>query len=178
MFSVSADGRLSLTGRDRRCALGRAGVRPAADKREGDGATPAGLWPLRSVLWRPDRLSAPSSRLPARAIEPDDGWCDAPLDPAYNRPVRLPYPASAERMWRQDGVYDLVVVLGYNDAPVVQGAGSAIFMHVARSDYAATEGCIALALDDLLELVSRAAPGDAVRLAVRSDGDQSAFREN
>ena len=81
-------------------------------------------------------------------------------------------------MWREDGVYDLVVVLGYNDAPVVQGAGSAIFMHVARSDYAATEGCIALALDDLLELVSRAAPGDAVRVAVRGDGDQSAFREN
>src|SRR5579859_1914058 len=170
MFSVSADGRLSLAGRDRRCALGRAGVRPAADKREGDGATPAGLWPLRNVLWRADRLSAPWSRLPARAIEPDDGWCDAPLDPAYNRPVRLPYPASAERIWREDGVYDLVVVLGYNDAPVVRGAGSAIFMHVARADYAATEGCIALALDDLVELVSLAAPGDAVRVAARGEG--------
>jgi L,D-peptidoglycan transpeptidase YkuD (ErfK/YbiS/YcfS/YnhG family) len=167
MFSVSADGRLSLAGRDRRCALGRGGVR--FDKREGDSATPAGVWPLRTMLWRPDRLSVPSSRLPARAIGPDDGWCDAPLDPAYNRPVRLPYPASAERMWREDGVYDLVVVLGYNDAPVVHGAGSAIFMHVARSDYAATEGCIALALEDLVELVSRAAPGDAVRVAVRGE---------
>jgi L,D-peptidoglycan transpeptidase YkuD (ErfK/YbiS/YcfS/YnhG family) len=172
MFSVSANGGLSLASRDRRCALGRAGVRSAADKREGDGATPAGLWPLRNVLWRPDRLSAPSSRLPARAIGPDDGWCDAPLDPAYNRPVRLPYPASAERLWRDDGVYDLVVVLGYNDAPVVRGAGSAIFMHVARSDYAATEGCIALALDDLVELVSRAAPGDVVRVAAaQGEGD-------
>jgi L,D-peptidoglycan transpeptidase YkuD (ErfK/YbiS/YcfS/YnhG family) len=165
MFSVSADGWLSLAGRDVRCALGRAGVRTAADKREGDGATPAGLWPLRSVLWRPDRLTAPSSRLPVWAIQPDDGWCDGPLDPAYNRPVRLPYGASAERLWREDGVYDLVVLLGYNDTPVVPGAGSAIFMHVARPDYAATEGCIALALEDLVELVSRAAPGDAVRVA-------------
>src|SRR5579859_5610618 len=161
MFSVSADGRLSLEG--------RAVVRPAADKREGDGATPAGLWPLRSLLWRPDRLPAPASRLPGRAIEADDGWCDAPQDPAYNRPVRLPYPASAERMWREDGLYDLVVVLGYNDRPVVSGAGSAIFMHVSRPGYAATEGCIALALEDLVELVGRAAPGDGVRVAFQDD---------
>jgi L,D-peptidoglycan transpeptidase YkuD (ErfK/YbiS/YcfS/YnhG family) len=166
MFSVSAEGQLSLAGRDVRCVLGRSGIRAAADKREGDGATPAGLWPLRSLLWRPDRLTAPSSRLPARAIEPDDGWCDAPGDPAYNRLVRLPYPASAERMWREDGVYDLVVVLGYNDTPVVPGAGSAIFVHVARPDYAVTEGCIAVALKDLVELVNRAAPGDALRVAL------------
>src|SRR5277367_6867478 len=102
MFSVSGDGRLSLAGRDVRCALGRAGVRSAPGKREGDGATPAGLWPLRGVLWRPDRLAAPSSRLPVGPIQPDDGWCDAPGDPAYNRPVHLPYPGSAERLWRED----------------------------------------------------------------------------
>ena len=165
MFSVSAEGRLSLEGgREVRCALGHAGIRAAADKREGDGATPAGLWPLRRVLWRPDRMPALASRLPARPIEADDGWCDAPDDPAYNRLVRLPYPASAERLWRADGVYDLVVVLGYNDAPAIPGAGSAIFMHVARSGYAPTEGCVALALEDLLELVGRAAPGDSLRV--------------
>lgn len=171
MFSVSADGRLRLEGRELRCALGRAGVCPAADKQEGDGATPAGLWPLRSLLWRPDRVPTPSSRLPARAIEVDDGWCDAPADLAYNRPVRLPYPASAERMWRDDGLYDLVVVLGYNDAPVIPGAGSAIFMHVARPGYAPTEGCIALALEDLADLVGRAGPGDVVRVMVAGQGD-------
>jgi len=177
MFSVVADvghsresgrgatGFLRLGGREMRCALGRAGIRSAADKREGDGATPAGHWPLRNVLWRPDRMAAPSTRLPVRAIEPDDGWCDAPRDAAYNLPVRLPYPASAERLWRNDEVYDLVVVLGYNDAPVVPGVGSAIFLHVARPDYAATEGCIAIARDHLLELVARAAPGDAVLVA-------------
>jgi L,D-peptidoglycan transpeptidase YkuD (ErfK/YbiS/YcfS/YnhG family) len=146
--------------------LGRTGIRPAADKREGDGATPAGVWPLRTVLWRPDRIKAPSSLLPARPLKPDDGWCDAPLDPAYNRPVDLPYPASAERMWREDGVYDLVAVLGYNDAPVVPEAGSAIFLHVARPDYTATEGCIAMALADLLDLLARAAPGDSVCIAL------------
>jgi L,D-peptidoglycan transpeptidase YkuD (ErfK/YbiS/YcfS/YnhG family) len=177
MFSVFAEqpepgggaaqqGRLRLGGREARCALGRTGIRPAADKREGDGATPAGVWPLRRVLWRPDRIEAPSLRLPALPIKPDDGWCDAPLDPAYNRPVDLPYPASAEQMWRGDGVYDLVAVLGYNDAPVVPGAGSAIFLHVARPDYSPTEGCIAMALADLLDLLARAALGDSVRVAL------------
>lgn len=169
MVSVFAEGRLLFEGRETRCALGRGGVAAAADKREGDGATPAGSWPMRSVLWRPDRISSPSTRLPRRAIEPADGWCDAPGDPAYNQPVRLPYPASAERMWRDDQVYDLVLVLGYNDAPVLPGAGSAIFMHVARPDYGLTEGCIALALQDLVDLVERAAPGDAVRVAAQGD---------
>jgi L,D-peptidoglycan transpeptidase YkuD (ErfK/YbiS/YcfS/YnhG family) len=170
MFSVYAadpgmTGRLRLQSREVWCALGRGGVRSAADKREGDGATPAGLWPLRKVLWRPDKLAAPAGGLPAQAIEPHDGWCDAPADPAYNCPVRLPYPASAEPMWRKDDLYDLVVVLGHNDSPVVPGAGSAIFMHVALPDYAPTEGCIALALADLVELVRGAKPGDALRVA-------------
>jgi L,D-peptidoglycan transpeptidase YkuD (ErfK/YbiS/YcfS/YnhG family) len=167
MVSVFEDGRLRWAGREVRCALGRGGVRPIGEKREGDGGTPAGVWPVRSVLWRSDRTAAPSSRLPERRIAPDDGWCDAPMDGAYNRLVRLPYGASAERMWREDRVYDLVVVLGYNDDPVVPGAGSAIFMHVARPDYGPTEGCIALALADLLELVRRLAPGDGVRVATR-----------
>src|SRR5579859_7627465 len=164
IFCVSATGRLSLGGRTVCCALGRGGVLPAANKREGDGATPAGLWPLRTLLWRPDRVQAPVSQLPSRALDIDDGWCDAPFDPGYNRPVRLPYPASAERMWREDGLYDLVIVLGYNDAPVVPGAGSAIFIHVARPGYGPTDGCIALAWEDLLALVGRAGPEDTVRV--------------
>jgi len=170
MVPVFGDGRLILAARPVRCALGRAGVCPHEEKREGDGRTPAGTWPVRRVLWRPDRLATPSSRLPTTAIEPDDGWCDAPLDPAYNRPVRLPYPASAERMWRPDGLYDLVVVLGYNDDPVVPGAGSAIFMHVARADYAPTEGCIAVHKEDLMALVTCAAPGDTVQVTVQGQG--------
>jgi L,D-peptidoglycan transpeptidase YkuD (ErfK/YbiS/YcfS/YnhG family) len=102
--------------------------------------------------------------LPNAPLAEDDGWCDAPDDPAYNQPVRLPYPASAERLWCDDRVYDLIVVLGYNDDPVVPGAGSAIFLHLARPDYAPTQGCIALAATDLLHLLSLARPGDALRV--------------
>ena len=104
IFSATSDGSLDIGGRSVRCALGRSGVLPAADKREGDGASPLGVWPLRKVLYRPDREPAPKTRLPVQALTPSDGWCDAPGDPAYNRPVRLPYPASAETLWREDRV--------------------------------------------------------------------------
>lgn len=147
-----------------RCALGPAGIVAAADKREGDGATPAGSWVLRRVLYRADRVSAPQTALPLRPIRPDDGWCDAPGDPAYNRPVRLPYPASCETMTRDDGLYDVVVILGHNDAPPVAGLGSAIFLHCARADYAATEGCVALAPGDLDDVLRLARPGDALAI--------------
>jgi L,D-peptidoglycan transpeptidase YkuD (ErfK/YbiS/YcfS/YnhG family) len=135
-----------------RCALGRGGLR--RDKREGDGATPVGSWPMRRLLYRGDRIADPETSLPRSVIAPDDGWCDASLDANYNTPVRLPYPASAEALWRPDHVYDLIVPLGYNDAPIVSGAGSAIFLHAARPDYAPTEGCVALAVADLLRILA------------------------
>jgi len=144
----------TFAGRRLRCAIGRGGI--ARDKREGDGATPLGRWPLRRVLFRPDRLEAPETRLPVAPLAAEDGWCDDPNDAAYNKPVRLPYPGRHERLWRADGVYDVLVVLAHNDDPPVPGRGSAIFLHVARPDYAPTEGCVALAREDLL-LVLRAA---------------------
>jgi len=143
-----------------RCALGKGGLK--RDKREGDGATPIGAWPMRRLLYRADRMGAPATRLPAAPIAPEDGWCDDPADPAYNRPVRLPYSAGHERLWREDALYDLLVVLGHNDDPVVAGLGSAIFLHVARPDYGPTEGCVALAHADLARVLVEAAPGDRV----------------
>jgi L,D-peptidoglycan transpeptidase YkuD (ErfK/YbiS/YcfS/YnhG family) len=133
------------------CALGRSGRR--ARKREGDGATPVGRWRLLYVLYRSDRVLRPATGLPVKPIGRSDGWCDAPADPNYNRPVRLPYPASAESLWRADGLYDLVVVLSHNHVPRVRGAGSAIFMHLARPGYRPTEGCIALRRAHMLVLL-------------------------
>ncbi|TWB36863.1 L,D-transpeptidase family protein [Nitrospirillum pindoramense] len=148
------------------CVIGRGGV--IADKREGDGGTPVGCFPLRRVLYRPDRTPAPVTALPLAAIAPTDGWCDDPGHAAYNRPVTLPFPASHEVMWRDDHVYDIVVVLGHNDDPPVPGLGSAIFMHLTRPDRAATAGCTALEADDLRRLLSHCRPGD--RLCVPSPG--------
>lgn len=151
---VFADGRLVFQGRTYRCALGRAGIVAAQRKREGDGATPAGLLPLRRIHYRADRGPIPATALPRSPIAPDDGWCDDPADPAYNRPVRRPFAASHEAMWRDDALYDIVGELGWNDAPVVPGRGSAIFLHLARADCGPTEGCVALARGDLLSVLA------------------------
>jgi L,D-peptidoglycan transpeptidase YkuD (ErfK/YbiS/YcfS/YnhG family) len=163
-FIARADGTLQLGERLIRCALGPGGVVPAADKREGDGATPAGVWPMLRVLYRPDRGEEPRTKLPIEAIDPSDGWCDDPKDAAYNRPVTLPFPASCETMWREDELYDVVVILAHNDAPPIPGLGSAIFLHCAKPGYPVTQGCVALARPDLLELLSLAGPGDAIEV--------------
>lgn len=139
---VPHQGRLIVKTRSFPCAIGSGGL--TARKTEGDGGTPIGRWSLREVFYRADRRPRPQTRLPARPIVPTDGWCDAPQDRNYNRIVTLPYPASAEHLWRDDHLYDLIVVLGYNDRPRIQGRGSAIFMHLARSGFPPTEGCLAL----------------------------------
>ena len=145
------------------CALGRGG-RTAA-KREGDGATPIGRFALREVFYRPDRIARPRTGLPVRPIRPDAGWCDDPKDRNYNRPIRQPYRASAERLWRTDALYDLFVVIGYNDRPRILGRGSAIFMHVAGPGFAATEGCVALRRNDLRRVLELLTPRTRVLIS-------------
>lgn len=138
------------------CALGRSGRR--AGKREGDGASPVGHFQLRRLYYRADRLRRPRSPLATVALRPSDGWCDAAADRNYNRHVRHPYPASAERLWRADHLYDLIVVLDHNERPRARGRGSAIFMHVASPGRRPTEGCIALDRRSLLRVLARIKP--------------------
>jgi L,D-peptidoglycan transpeptidase YkuD (ErfK/YbiS/YcfS/YnhG family) len=101
------------------------------------------------VLYRADRLSVPRCAVPVEPIAPNDGWCDDQGHRSYNRRVTLPFDASHERLWRDDAVYDVIGVLGWNDDPVERGRGSAIFLHLARPGYSPTEGCVALELRDL-----------------------------
>ncbi|MDO8290805.1 MAG: L,D-transpeptidase family protein [Parvibaculum sp.] len=147
-------GRLRFGVIDVPCALGRSGI--VTDKREGDGGTPTGTFPLRELRYRADRLAPPASPLETRVINANDGWCDAPADKNYNRFVTLPYPVSHEKLMRDDGLYDIVIMLGYNDDPVVSGKGSAIFFHLAKekaidgkSTLQPTEGCVALTLANM-----------------------------
>ena len=149
---VTSAGYLSLNGQTFRAALGWGGLR--TDKREGDGATPVAVLPLRNVLYRPDRGPPPVCAVPVAPIAPDDGWCDDPVRAEYNRPVRLPIAASAEALWRDDNVYDIIGVLGWNDSPPIAGRGSAIFLHIARPDYTPTEGCVALSASDLRHVLA------------------------
>jgi L,D-peptidoglycan transpeptidase YkuD (ErfK/YbiS/YcfS/YnhG family) len=154
-----------------RCTVGEGGIRE--DKVEGDAATPAGEYPLRRVYFRNDRLVLPKVRLPARPISEHDGWCDDPRSPTYNRLVHVPNDWSAEKMWREDGLYDLVVVVGYNDDPPEGEWGSAIFLHVARDDYAPTKGCVAFSQADLMELVALIGPATKLRILARSAAEEA-----
>jgi len=146
-------------------SFGRAGACVAADKREGDGHTPLGDWPLMTALLRPDRgLPALRTALPCRWLRPWDGWSDDPADPAYNSPVRHPHSHSAERLWRDDGAYDIIIALAHNTPPV-PGLGSAIFLHCLQVDARPTEGCVAIARDTLAGWLARFTP--ATRLLIK-----------
>jgi L,D-peptidoglycan transpeptidase YkuD (ErfK/YbiS/YcfS/YnhG family) len=156
------DGRLYWSGGNTAATVGRAGVK--VDKHEGDGATPAGTYPLVSIYYRPDRVAPPLSKLPVNPLAPNAGWVDEPSDANYNRPVSLPYPASAEQLWRDDELYDALVVIGYNMDPVVPGAGSAIFLHIAAPEFAPTAGCIAVQKQVLLGLLPLLRPGSKIAI--------------
>ncbi|MDI4664444.1 L,D-transpeptidase family protein [Xanthobacter autotrophicus] len=150
-------GLLRCGGRAFPVALGRSGI--AFDKREGDGRTPAGRWRIQRLLYRPDQGPRPVTRLPCRPLRPRDGWCDDAADRRYNRPVLLPMGGargiSHERMWRDDALYDLVLVLDHNSRPRVAGRGSAVFVHLAREGFRPTEGCVALRRADMTRLLAR-----------------------
>lgn len=159
----ATSGRLRIGSLEFPCALGRGGIK--ARKREGDGGTPLGTWRLGRVWYRADRVPRPWTALPVRPIRPDDGWCDGASDRNYNRPVRLPYAASAEALWRQDAVYDIVVVIEHNQRPRVRGHGSAVFLHLARPGFSPTEGCIAVSRSHMLRLLASLARGARLRIA-------------
>jgi L,D-peptidoglycan transpeptidase YkuD (ErfK/YbiS/YcfS/YnhG family) len=153
-------GLIALAHGVRRAALGRSGVR--ALKREGDGATPLGRFPIRLVLYRADRVARPCVLFPLRAIRGDDGWCEDPSDRNYNRLVKLSRRSIADRLTRADHLYDVILVLGHNDRPRMRGRGSAIFVHLARDGLAPTAGCIALSRRDLSALLAELRPDSQI----------------
>ena len=140
-----------------RCALGRAGIKP--DKKEGDGATPAGRYPLRRIWHRADRVTLPETAFETVSIRRKSGWCDASGHAAYNRPVNLPFTASHEKLWRRDGLYDVFFELGHNDAPPQKGRGSAVFLHLPQPAFRPTEGCVAVSPASMRFILVHARPG-------------------
>lgn len=150
---IVRDGTLIADGVAYECRIGREGL--ATDKREGDLKTPIGSFPMRWCYYRPDKMPTPQTLLPLLEITAADGWCDDAKHALYNQPVTLPFEGSHEKLFRDDGIYDLVIPLGYNDDPVKIGKGSAIFLHIMRPDGVGTEGCVALKREDLLALLPR-----------------------
>ncbi len=149
-------GWLLAGGRYIKVALGRAGIK--ANKREGDGATPAGRYRLVRVWWRPDRLPRPRTLLPLKPITRLDGWCEDPSDRRYNRAMRISPGQPGDRLWRSDALYDLVIEIDHNKRPRVSGRGSAVFVHVARPEFAPTAGCVSMPVKTLRQLLARLGP--------------------
>jgi L,D-peptidoglycan transpeptidase YkuD (ErfK/YbiS/YcfS/YnhG family) len=143
-------------------ALGRGGVR--ANKREGDGGTPLGIFRPKRIWWRADRHARPMTHLPLRRIRVDDGWCEDPSDRRYNQRVTVPQGSAADRLTRADALYDFIVEIDHNSRPRVSGRGSAVFMHVARPGFAPTAGCIALNIKSLRHLLARLGPRTRIHI--------------
>lgn len=137
-------------------SLGRAGIR--ADKREGDGGTPAGAFRPVRVWWRADRAIRPRTLLPIRRIGRNDGWSEDPADRRYNRPLTLAPGSAGDRLWRHDHLYDIIVEIDHNQRPRVAGRGSAVFIHLSRAGFAPTAGCVGLAPQRLRWLLARLGP--------------------
>lgn len=135
------------------CAIGRSGMVVA--KREGDGGTPRAELPLRRVFCRPKKGPLPQTLLRLRLMTPADAWCDDADDRRYNRLISRPPGEAEERLWRADDLYDIIVELGWNDAPVRKGRGSAIFWHLPRAGMTPTAGCIATTRDVFRKVLPR-----------------------
>ena len=146
------------------CVVGRGGI--GIKSGEGDGVTPVGRYPLRSLRYRPDLLSKPQTYLPTYPITPQDGWCDDPNHFKYNLPIKLPFHAAHEKLWRYDSLYNLIVDLGFNDNPPIPGLGSAIFMHVKSPTSSPTAGCIALTQPDLLDVLQNCSVDTFIHIKV------------
>ena len=146
-------GRLTAGCHTIRCTFGRSGLK--ALKREGDGATPFGAFCLIQLKYRADRTSARGSLLSAVPLKKNSGWCDDPTSGLYNREIRLPFAARHEKLWRNDHLYDTIIVLNHNQKPTIRFFGSAIFFHLCKVNYAPTEGCIAISAGDMRRLIPR-----------------------
>ena len=145
-----------MAGRQFPCSIGRGGIVPAELKREGDGATPMGTHRIVGVLYNASRLPRPSKS--ARAVGQWDRWSDDVRDPEYNHPVQLPHMVRHERLWRDDPLYDLVLVTDWNWSQTKPGKGSAIFVHRWRRPRFPTAGCVAFAPRDLLWIAKALRP--------------------
>ena len=134
------------------CAIGRGGLKK--NKVEGDLSTPIGAFKFNKIYYRADKLGETNFEIDSSIIQKNDGWCDDEKSKFYNQYIQFPFNESAEHLYREDDIYDILCVLNYNTSPIIPGLGSAIFLHIARSNFAGTEGCIALDKEALLKIAT------------------------
>jgi L,D-peptidoglycan transpeptidase YkuD (ErfK/YbiS/YcfS/YnhG family) len=153
MIIVKKSGYLQYKNLKFRCALGKAGIKKK--EKEGDNVTPKGKFKITSMYYRPDRIKNIITAIKKIKIKKNMGWCDDPDSHFYNQQISLPNKFSHEKLYRNDNLYDLILVLNYNANPIIKNKGSAIFIHIAKRNYKKTKGCIALKKKDLIKLISK-----------------------
>ena len=134
--------KLSIGSYKVKCAIGKRGI--GLKKKEGDKITPKGKFKIKSILFRKDRIKSLKSNIKVKNITKNMGWCDDPKANSYNQLIKFPFMFSAEKLYRKENTYDIIIVLNYNIDPIVKNKGSAIFLHIARKNYQKTNGCIAI----------------------------------
>ncbi len=153
MIIVKKSGYLKYKNLKFRCALGEAGIKKK--EKEGDSVTPKGTFEIIKIYYRPDRIKNITTDLKKIKIKKNMGWCDDSRSHFYNQQIKLPNKFGHEKLFRNDNLYDLILVLNYNINPTIKHKGSAIFIHIAKNSYKKTKGCIALKKEHLMELISR-----------------------
>tara|TARA_B100001564_G_scaffold299228_1_gene265609 strand:+ start:143 stop:634 length:492 start_codon:yes stop_codon:yes gene_type:complete len=136
-----------------KCAIGKRGI--GNKKREGDKITPKGKFKIKTILYRKDRISNFKSKIKKLSIKKNMGWCDDPNSEKYNKLIKFPFKSHAEKLYRKDNTYDIILVLSYNTNPIRKGKGSAIFIHVAKKNYTNTLGCIGVSKKNLKKIIKK-----------------------
>ena len=136
-----------------KCSVGKRGI--GNKKKEGDLVTPKGLYKIKYVLYRKDRIKKVKSKIKKIIIKKNMGWCDDPRSKAYNKIVKLPSTFNYEKLYRKNNIYDIILVLNYNMSPIIKNKGSAIFIHISKKNYRKTEGCIGLKKVHLLKILEK-----------------------
>ena len=144
---------LSIDGVSFFCVFGKDGV--TENKVEGDWKTPIGKFPIRKIYYRKDRINKIESEIECISLSPSDAWCDDVNKKEYNTFIKIPFDGSYENLWREDELYDVIIVLGYNDNPIVQGKGSAIFIHISKENMEFTKGCLVINKEDMITLIKK-----------------------
>ena len=136
-----------------KCALGKRGI--GNKNIEGDFITPKGVYKIKYLLYRKDRVKKIKSKLKKIIIKKDMGWCDDSKSILYNKLIKLPFNYKYEKLYRSNNIYDIILVLNYNMNPIKKNKGNAIFIHVAKKEYKKTDGCIAIKKRDLLQIIDK-----------------------
>jgi L,D-peptidoglycan transpeptidase YkuD (ErfK/YbiS/YcfS/YnhG family) len=163
MIIIKKSGYLQYKNLKFRCALGKAGIKKK--EKEGDNVTPKGIFKIISIYYRPDRIKNIITTVKKIKIKKNIGWCDDPNSHFYNQQISLPNKFGHEKLYRNDSLYDLILVLNYNVNPIIKNKGSAIFIHIAKKNYKKTKGCIALKKKHLIELVLKIKKNTKIKIS-------------